>query len=269
MNDQNFLKLVHQEIDGANSPGERAKLERRLAENPEAQNLFNDFQAMASALSEVKEIDPPPNLKKTILNSIRADRFTAKGKSPALFKWGFFESLAGAMASRASLKYALAVSLGLVGGVILYAAVDNAQKNGALDPADLYGTLVLEGGARRFDDSAYVHINLNQVRGSGVVKYSREAVVAELSFQTQQEIEFVLDVDERDLRFSSFAKSKSNGIHSSNISEGSIKLTQQGDNHYLIVFKNQLEITTPLRIKIYEAGSLLYETTVSPASPNR
>jgi len=269
MNEQDFLNLIHQEIDGANSPGERVKLGQYLAENPEAENLFNNFQAMASALNEVKEIEPSPNLKKKILNSIRTDRFTAKGKSPALFNWRFFESLAGAMASRASLKYAFAVSLGLLGGVILYAVVDNVQKKGALDPADLYGTLVLEGGARRFDDSADVHINLHQVRGSVVVKYSREAVVAELFFQAQQEIEIVLDVDENDLRFNSIAKSKSIGVQSLSISEDSVKLLHRGDNQYLIVFKNQTEINTPLRIKIYAAGSLLYESTVSTASQNR
>ena len=266
----NYLELIHQEIDGANSPKESAELGRYLAENPERQNLYNDFLAMSKALQEFEELEPSPNLKKRILNAIQTDKYAIKSPSSAVQTPGFLQSLASAISAKANLKYAYAFSLGVLGGMLVYSLlIEGIQKNVSFDNSDLYGTLRQRMASHSFETADFLEINLNEVRGTVKSKVSSSLVVAELHFATPKEIDLVLDFDENDLGFNSFMKLKSNASHPMSVHENSLKLVHLGDNQYVVAFTNKTEAATPMRIKIFSEGVLLHEQTILTSSESR
>lgn len=61
------IELIHREIDGANTPDERAAFQRLVAEHPEAGALHAELRRVARLLEGVEARDPPPGLKPAIL----------------------------------------------------------------------------------------------------------------------------------------------------------------------------------------------------------
>ncbi len=58
--DNKYLELIHNEIDRANTPEARVELEAFLAENPEAQALYNELAALTGMLDKVEARIRPP-----------------------------------------------------------------------------------------------------------------------------------------------------------------------------------------------------------------
>ncbi len=86
MIDAKLKRLINQEMDGVLSEQQRAELERKLANNPEARAYQSDMQRLAGALSEVHQEAPPPHFKKTVMNRVRA-RSGARPQKTTLAKF--------------------------------------------------------------------------------------------------------------------------------------------------------------------------------------
>jgi hypothetical protein len=68
-------ELVFQEIDGVNTPAESARFRTLIASNPEAAAFFREHEELfgrLGRLAALPALDPSPNVKKRILNSVRA-----------------------------------------------------------------------------------------------------------------------------------------------------------------------------------------------------
>ena len=80
MIDTKYIELIHREIDGLNSAHESAELQRFISSSHEAKDLYDELVAVSHMLHEIRSVDPSPNVKKIILNSIDTSRYTAINK---------------------------------------------------------------------------------------------------------------------------------------------------------------------------------------------
>src|SRR6266540_2839071 len=64
------IELIHREIDGANTPDESAAFRSLIQENPEARALEAELRQMTAHFARWQEREPPPHLKRTILDAL-------------------------------------------------------------------------------------------------------------------------------------------------------------------------------------------------------
>jgi hypothetical protein len=70
MADSDPLSLIHAEIDGELDGQQRGELARRLLADPEVRALREDFQRLCAALDAVAGVEPPPELRESILDAL-------------------------------------------------------------------------------------------------------------------------------------------------------------------------------------------------------
>jgi hypothetical protein len=66
------IELIHREIDGANTPEERAAFRSLMEEHPEARVLAAELRQVTRLLNGVGEREPPPHLRRAILAALPA-----------------------------------------------------------------------------------------------------------------------------------------------------------------------------------------------------
>jgi hypothetical protein len=161
---------------------------------------------------------------------------------------------------KVTVKYAFAFALGLLGGILIYSLlVDNIHKTTPSNISDLYGTIALRGSSGSFEKEERVEI---EPYGTISLKYSKDLVFAELNLETSQEIVLALEFDENDLGFDTFTKLKSPANNSISVSGNSLKLTNFGENKYVIFFIKKTPAPAPIGLKVFSAGDLLLEKTI-------
>ena len=70
MVNRNQIELIHQEIDGANTPEGSAAFRSLMETDPEARALAAELRQVAGLLGHVGSREPPPQLKRAILDAL-------------------------------------------------------------------------------------------------------------------------------------------------------------------------------------------------------
>jgi hypothetical protein len=68
---EKLTDLIHRAIFDTISDKERGELKACLEKEPEARRLYDDMVKMAGLLKDCPEVEPPPNLKRRILNVVK------------------------------------------------------------------------------------------------------------------------------------------------------------------------------------------------------
>jgi len=264
MIEEEYIDLINKEIDGVNSPKKSAKLKQYLAENPEAKNLYHELLTVSNMLKEIETIEPSDTLKKRVLNSNPMEKYRPEEKKYAFLRTrDFLRSLIPSPISRFNVKYAFAFSAGLILGItILSIFIDGLYKKSELDISDLYGTMMLYGTSEDFEPVDHIELNFDEVVGEINVKYSTDIVLVELTIETQHEIEIVFEFDDSDIGFSGFTR-LNNEENNLRMGKNYLKLSNIGNNRYIIVFHDKTDSVTPMNFKIFSTGDLFYEKAIS------
>jgi hypothetical protein len=227
MSEEKLLALMHGELDGVNSPRERARLKSYLAASPEAQKLYDELAAMSALLQKVKPVEPPPHLQNAIMNTLPRRRLAkARAARPAQVRNWF--------AARFEFKYALVFACGAVAGVALLALFSYASlQTDLLDPSKLSGTI----GAGP-EELQRLHLKQAEVDGTIILKSAGATVVAEITLASPQALDLLVSFDESDLEFKSFALHESAGVAITSDS-GVINLMHAGRKSYTLFFEKR------------------------------
>jgi hypothetical protein len=70
MTDDDRMALIHAELDGELNSEQRAHLARLLLADPQARAFRDDLVGLGSRLSALGQVEPPPELKASILNRL-------------------------------------------------------------------------------------------------------------------------------------------------------------------------------------------------------
>ena len=138
MLERNMLELMNKDIDKATSLDEKEKLHQYLKENPEANVLYNELLKSEHMLDKLEDINPSPNLKKRILNSIDYNFYTDEKKESKF--WGYLSSIFSGSRTSYAVSFGVVIVVGLI---ILTAIFYNSTFHDELESYNTSGTIGL------------------------------------------------------------------------------------------------------------------------------
>ncbi len=146
MIDPKYIELINRDLDGELTERERRALEAYLASNPEARTYSDEIHKLSEMLDKVERLEPHPNLKKKILNSVSTKRVERREKS-----WNWLPQFH----LRLNFRLVFSFAAGVVAGLFLFAIINPLQP---VKQVDLVGTIGLEqtAGAMRVMDRSEI-----------------------------------------------------------------------------------------------------------------
>jgi hypothetical protein len=256
-----FIELMHQEIDGANSPEESAKLHAFLASNPEARQLYEELAAMSNLLQEVKPVEPPAYLPHVIMNRLPPNRYASRSETNWLA--GFREWLA----TKFSPQYAFAFAGGAMIGIVMYVLlVQTTLKSPVEDWSKFSGAMIQRETIENLKTVQTLEISAHGVSGKIDLKKAENVVAAELALDSAQPIEVTISFNEKQLGFKSLAMLDEAAASEAILISGAAQLTHAGRRRYAVVLTKKDAAAARLEFKIAGAGEVLYEkaAVISP-----
>jgi hypothetical protein len=89
------MALIHAELDGDLSSQQRADLARLLLADPQLRALRDELKGHCSRLDAIGQVEPPPQLKDSILNRLRSVPVAPTYRKASLDRWRLAAMVAG------------------------------------------------------------------------------------------------------------------------------------------------------------------------------
>jgi len=93
--DDERMALIHAELDGDLSTEQRADLARLLLADPQARALRDELRSLCSRLDAVGQVEPPPQLKESILNRLPSVAVATTYRRASFSRWRLAAMVAG------------------------------------------------------------------------------------------------------------------------------------------------------------------------------
>jgi hypothetical protein len=145
MTGEQLRELINRDVDGDLSPSERRELTGALRRNASARKLHTEIKALGTALSSVRQVEPPANLG----NRIRADVRSRISTPPPRRTW--LESLRAFVQTPSVLRYGTVFTGGLVTGALLFMFLVHPQPASNVSGDVATGTLLTHSETFPFD----------------------------------------------------------------------------------------------------------------------
>jgi hypothetical protein len=257
MIDRIYIELMNKEIDGVITKTEQEKLHSYLSVNPEAQNFYDDLRQTSELLSEVPKVEPSPNIKKYVMNSIDWNRY-AKAKRPFRFK-----SFVPSLLTKPIPKLTYAFALGILVGILVYSAVfENIITKRGMNITDLNGTIGVDEKAG-FKTIQTIPIALSDINGTIAIKQMKNIVIIEADLSAQQETELLIEYDQTCLQYSHVISGSRSKI-TFDFGGNDVRTSSLGDAHYHLFFKKIVTEGKPVVLKLTVVGKLVYTQNIAP-----
>jgi len=177
--------LIQREIDGENSPGESAELQRQIDADPELRARAERLQGLSRSLASVGQEDAPPGIIGDVMRSIRAKSARITG--------GWIDDWRSAFARRPALGYALSLAAGIILGALGLGALDPSAYQIRDDRA--VGTILPPGRLGSFRQVDRRELASPGVRGEAVISRGETTLQADLHFESNRSVQITLEFD--------------------------------------------------------------------------
>jgi len=114
MIEKRYIELINGEIDGVNTPEESSELRRYLEAHPEAQRYYDELSDIGRTFAEMKDLDPPKELRESILGSVARRR-------PRPQRESYLAGILDRLMPQARPRYAFAFVTGVLVGFCVFA----------------------------------------------------------------------------------------------------------------------------------------------------
>lgn len=249
-----IVELMHAEIDGVNTPAQSHELEEYLAAHPDAREEFDGLSALARRLDEEPQVEPPAHLIHRILSAVPFGRYPRARAEGGVGEW------LSRLFPRPRLRYVSTFAVGLLAGFfLLWATVANHDTvEQPLDISNLYGTMKTINPSDGFDVVGTVGVDLDDVRGEIRLHESDRKLLADVTLNATDEIEWVLSYGRSGVDFEGFRQLA--GPSSNIVAAGNqMKVSQVGQGRYILFFTEHDSTLAPMMIEIFKSGNLLYQ----------
>lgn len=246
---KDILKLMHGQIDNVNTPDESMRLERFLAENPEAQRLFDDLRRLASRLESMEELEEPLTLLVRILNSIRPIQRNRFGT--------LIERISSALSTSPVPRFAFFFLIGVVTGALIYAIAENQGLTGN-EPivGSFFSSTSVSGTVTDYDT-----INVRGTFGTIVIKDGEEHVYVEAKIVTSDKTKLSLEYEPGELSYDSFISSRDNSS-GLKIDSTSVHFYTEQYGEYVVAFRKSGAERSELGATVCHEDACVYHTTL-------
>lgn len=245
--DSRFSDLIQADIDGEIVAEDKAELDAFLSQSEEGRGLYDEFEALSTALDEMEDVEVPAHLKHVIMNMAPAKAVPSEG--PGLLA----RILAGP-------------TLGYVGtfaaGVILSFAIfdSNQISSGAFDDmTGLVGTIadVEKMGPAR----ATVAIEENEVAGTVSLRTAGSLMILDFDLSAQETIQISANYSDQTIWFNGFAQLESSGT-SIAAESGLVRLEMNGKRRYAVFLNNPSKRAARIDMQFRAHGEVIHEANI-------
>ena len=95
MTDDERMAFIHAELDGDLTSQQRAELARLLLADPQVRALRDELQGLSSRLDAIGQVEPPPQLKDSILERLRSVPAAPTYRTASFSRWRLAAMAAG------------------------------------------------------------------------------------------------------------------------------------------------------------------------------
>jgi len=255
MIEKRYIELINGEIDGANTPEESSELRRYLETHPEARRYRDELLEIGRTFAEMKDLDPPRELRGAILAS------TAARRRPR--REGYLARIRERLMPQARPRYAFAFVTGVLVGFCAFALSSVVMLRSAPQRTDrLYGTLTTGREATDILSSECIPFDLPQLYGGACIEHSTAVVRANLDLSADEEIRVVFEYDDQ-VRFEGL-RALDESEHTMHVEGNRAELTHLGESDYVLVFSDSRSSGSPLHLTITAADGLIFEKSIVP-----
>ena len=189
MTEEERIALIHAELDGELDGGQRADLARLLLAEPQTRALRDQLQALHSRLDAAGQVEPPPQLKDSILKRLppAPAQMQMPYRKPALSRWRLAALFAGLVTA----------------GSIIYETVQGPGP-GSRDTA---GTIVAEAPVTV--DS--VVLDSGPVTGRASLYRDRAGLAVGLELSAAQPVDVLVTTGDHSFRINGLSSSNRDG----------------------------------------------------------
>lgn len=251
MIEKKYIEWIHKELDGLNDPEESKRLKDYLQKNEEARNFYEELRQLCRTLEEVEEIEPSPNLKKSIVNAINWKKYAPAAKKRRTPAWLVRPLL--------NPKYAIVFASGVLIGIVGYAVFFTSWQKPRT--SDLVGMLMVDRSKVKTTQSIPFH--QEEVTGRFQLQVGEETLIAELSSDSRQPIQMVLRFDPDDLKFLGFQRLTEAPVQLTT-SKGVVELIHRGSCRSTILLKNLTSSETLLDLQIFLNQTIIVHRSIKP-----
>jgi hypothetical protein len=247
---EEYLGLIHAEVDGEATDKELATLREYLARDPEAQRVRAELANLTRILNQVEELETPGDLHTSIMAALPQRRLGRDTVVPNSSPWRLRIPF---------IRYGYALAAGLLlGAVLTGVAFRNLTPQ---EKSDIYGTL-----AARENSPHYVAVEQMKLDSPDLgvsVELSRSGSNAMIVFdlQGQQAVEVEVGFDGSQGGLVTFSQ-QPGSIHSFEATEGSISFQSEGKQRSTVILKSGKNAHLILDLKLYVAGKLVHQGTL-------
>lgn len=247
---EEYLKLMHAEMDGEATEKELATLQEYLASDPEAQKVRAELAKLTNVLDQVEEVETPGDLHTNILAALPPRRpgleTVAQNISPWRLRVPFIRY-----------GYALAAGL-LLGAALTGVALKNLSPQ---EKSDIYATLAVQEKGPRY--VAVERMNLDSPDLGGSVELSRSGSNSMIVFdlQGQQTIAVEIGFDGSQAGLMSFSQ-QPGAIRSFEVGEGIISFQSEGKQRSTVILTGEKKVQPILLVRFYAGDRLIRQGTL-------
>lgn len=245
-----FEAILNRKVDGEISTAEAEELKEYLAGNPEAQSYAEDLDGLCRMLREVKEIDPPHDLKDEILARVR------QASAPTVHKAtldleeddGWFAVLVETVRGWMRPQLAYGFVAGAAAGVLLLSVFTDSTRFG-IDESSLPGAMMpVESTAFSSIDTA--QLQLDGTRMGLETKRHEDRLLGEIHVESAQPVQIVLEFDGASVSPVGFWRRESSNARIE-VGAGRIQIAHQGANTYQVLLTDGPASAGELTVRLH------------------
>ena len=246
-----FLDLMQREIDGHLSKDEQVRLQNVLKHEAGAREEFENLREVAGILARVKDIDPPGDLKASVMAAV------ATGRKARKHRFGLFQPRGHVV-----LRYGYAVAVGVVVGVLIAPLIKGLPWTGA-GSTDVVGTVAPPGTGEQTTHLAQLPLEFDGGFGTARLVRTISGFSIHIGLDVQTETPVALLFDEERLDLVGFDRKRGHGEGFS-VSQGEIGWVQAGSGEIEFHLAPLLDEATEVRLQVGTGDSALDEVIRMP-----
>lgn len=259
------IELIHQEMDGVNTPAESAAFRSLIEKNSEARALEAELRNVTLLLDRVGSIDPPRHMTEAILNALPQEG-RARSSWSALIE--SFRAISDGFRKRPQFALVSSFCVGLVAGFGVYAALAGTVSTDHSDTSDLAGALFERRAADEFERVDEITIDVEGASGRVGVKTAHNIVFVELELDAERALEVQLAFDEGAYGLRGISRLRSEAGSHFAAEPGLIRVTTSGANTHTFALNHEGPVP-PLALTLFESGMEVFATTLDTRGPGQ
>lgn len=256
MRDDEFDRLVNDELDGVATPEQKAELARRLAEAESARARYHEIQTVFGMLDRIESVDPPPSLRGNVLRAVESRARTRSERA------GWRGLIQAGFGKRPGLGLGYAFAVGAVVGAFILAVGSGLFDRAGLRGSDLQGAMLAPAGSR----VDTIHLAAKGVQVSGEMWTTARDLAVRLEVQSVGPFEAHVKFDPEVYAPISFRRVEPSGGRF-DLEPGQLRVSDQGSARLELRLRSLSSSRPPLSVWVGTSGGSA-EGQLKPLPPN-